>query len=152
MPVSYSWSLLPEYSASVVVPASYSWTLIGDEVTGALPPNPGPPVPSYPTYQDSRKYQFERGIKFANVPGGRADNVIHGGPRVYHVNSVMCITQLPCDVARADDVNISGVIKFRFKRRHNSKMPDSIRHCDPRGIDEYGNPVFSFTGKASGSV
>jgi len=89
---------------------SYSWELIAVPVTGS-PPDPGSYVPSAPMFggaAQGRPSQFERGIKFANVPLGRADNVVHGGPRVWHVNSLQTILQLPIDRDRS-----GAILNFR---------------------------------------
>ena len=127
------------------MPVSYSWDLVATPLSGS-PPNVGTYVPTVPTGRDPRRDQFERGIKFANVPGGRADFVVHGGPRVYHVNSIPNIYLGPSDVL-VDSGRYSGVVKFRFRDYRRFPMPDSVNKNEYRSLDEVGNPVFPFTGR-----
>lgn len=127
------------------MPTSYSWDLTSPAFSGSLP-NPGPYVASIPTGLDARKKQFERGIKFANVPGGRADFVVHGGPRVYHVNSVMTMLQTTSDRIERTGV-YSGVVKFRFRNHRRFPVPASVNKVEYRSCNEYTEPVFPFTGR-----
>lgn len=127
------------------MPASYSWNLVSAPLSGS-PPNVGTFVPQTPSGIDQRRKQFERGIKFANVPGGRADFVVHGGPRVHHVNSLLNVYQGPGDVL-VDNGQYSGVVKFRFRDYRRFKMPDSINRIEFRSSDRFTNPVFPFTGQ-----
>lgn len=124
---------------------TYSWDLVPSFTLGPLP-DPGSYVAQVPAGRDPRKFQFERGIKFANVPGGRADFVVHGGPRVYHVNSVGNVRQLPFDTIRRDGM-YSGAIKFRFRNYRNTPVPASVNKIESRSIDAFTNPVFDFTGR-----
>lgn len=123
-------------------PTTFSWPITAP--TASAPPNvpnPGPPVPGSQTSKDIRKQQFERGIKWANVPGGRADNLIHGGARVYHVNSVVNVTQ-----ETSDKTGNSGVVVFRHRKRY-AATPNRILHIEVRVSDRFSNPVFPFTGQ-----
>lgn len=126
---------------------SYSWQLTPQVTSGALP-NPGTFVPSTPLFgRDARKDQFERGIKWANVPGGRSDFVVHGGPRVYHVNSLCNMQQqvISSEAPRSAKAGYGssgydGTVRFR-----RVKIPSGVSRED-RGKDQYGNERFSFTG------
>lgn len=143
MPISYSWVVTLSTGSQMEVPQSYTWQLIDPEPTDPAP-DPGPYVPSIPLFgADPRKKQFERGIKFANVPAGRAEFVVHGGPRVYHVNSLCNIQQVP-DKFETRSSAYSGVVKFRFRNYRNFKVPDSVSGIGQS--NEWGDPVFSFTG------
>lgn len=104
----------------MTLPTTFTWILTPppEEVFGPLP-DPGPPVPSSPMF---RRKLFERGIKFANVEGGKAENVIHGGERVYHINSAMNVLQLPIDKS-----GMNGLIRFRFRSKFDGKLPDKIK-------------------------
>jgi len=129
------------------MPISYAWTIAPSTGSGVVP-DPGNYVPSTPLYgADARKNQFERGIKFANIPLGRADFVQHGGPRVRHINSVLNVQQKPS----SDELNraglYSGAVKFRFRSYRSIPVPLSISVVEKRSSDIYGNPKFSFTGK-----
>lgn len=127
-------------------PTIYSWPIAQDPVSSGsfAVPNPGPGVESQPSYSDARKKQFARGIRFANVPSGRSDFVVHGGPRVYHVNSVLNVTQQPID-----KLDISGVVKFRGRnsKENIKQVPAKVRGLDIRSSDRFSNPVFEFTGR-----
>jgi hypothetical protein len=92
-------------------------------------------------FTNPKKLQFARGIKFANVPAGRADNVVVFGSQIFHVNGVMSPSSDPSDRS-----NNSGVVVFRGNDLRKIKVPTSLRHYDARSVDAYGNPVFSFTG------
>ena len=128
------------------MPLSYTWNIVSTPLSGALP-NPGPYVAQPPfTGRDARRDQFERGIRFANVPGGRADFVVHGGPRVQHVNSLQNIFLGVGDVV-VDDGNYSGAVKYRFRSYRDFKVPDSVNKVEFRSIDRFTNPVFPFTGR-----
>lgn len=129
-------------------PTTYTWPIT--QPTASAPPvlpNPGPPVAGVATSEDPRKTQFERGIKWANVPGGKADNVIHGGERVYHVNSVQNVFLPP--VADLPD-RTNGLVAFRNAARY-TPTPASVLGFDRRSSDRFGNPVFPFTGRYTGS-
>lgn len=93
-------------------------------------------------HSDPKKLQFARGIKLANVPAGRADNVVIDGSRLFHVNCVMSPLSQPTD--RAND---SGVLRFRGHDFRRVRVPASISHYDIRSVDRFGNPVFVFTGR-----
>jgi len=122
--------------------ASYSWNLTSQPFSG-VPPDPGAYV-QQPLGKDVRKKQFERGMKFANVPGARADFVIHGGPRVYHINSVQnhYIGPISNEINFKDRTNgLSGAIRYR-----RFKLPDSVKG-ETRNLDSFGNPIFPGTGR-----
>jgi len=104
-----------------------------------IPPDPGPYVPSLPKLNDPRKRQFERGMKFANAPGGKADLVVHGGPRVYHINSVGTVQARPISDLGNDIGN--GVVT----RPAIDSIPETIKGLDS-STDDYGNHVYFFTG------
>ena len=99
---------------------------------------------------DPRKTQFERGIKWANVPGGRADFVVHGGPRVYHVNSLCNLQQqvISNEIPRSakggyGSSGFDGTIRFR-----RVEIPPALRG-EGRNLDRFGNVVYPFTGTGS---
>lgn len=129
------------------MPTSYTWEISVTQLTGTAP-SPGPYVPQPPAYGsgDPRKVQFERGIKFANVPGGRADFVVHGGPRVQHVNSVANILQTPGDTLSKTGT-YSGDVKFRFRSYRRFPVPDSVSKIEFRSSNRYTDPIFPFTGQ-----
>lgn len=69
-----------------------------------------------------------RSIRFANVFQGKPENVVHGGPRVNHVGSVLTPQQLPIDVTFANEANIrSGAIRFRGTRGRINQIPRNVR-------------------------
>jgi hypothetical protein len=144
----------------------YTWNfLTTDPATGTLP-NHGPFVPQ-PLIggSDQRKIQFERGIKFANVPGSQAKFIVHGGARVYHVNSVMTVLAGPPVIHAGDNDSgnggghstdsdrgghgngYSGAIKFRFRDYRKAPIPNSINVKENRGTDSFGNTIFEGTGQ-----
>jgi hypothetical protein len=84
--------------------------------------------------------QFERGIKFANVPGGDSKNVSSFGSRIYHINRIENVVQ-----QSSDKSGLSGVIRFRGSVRKST--PASVQGYDVRSVDRWKNPVFPFTGK-----
>ena len=127
------------------MPTSYSWTLYEAPFSGSAP-EPAAATGELLFGTDARKKQFERGIKFANVPEGRAEFVVHGGPRVYHVNSVSNIIQEQDKLGQRAD-SYSGVVKFRFRNYRNYPVPLSINQVETRSSDRWSNPRFSFTGK-----
>lgn len=129
------------------MPTSYTWEVVTVPLSGS-PPNPGTYVPQPPLFGrgDPKKNQFERGIKFANVPGGKADNVVHGGPRVYHVNSVANILQDPGDILTKTGV-YSGNVKFRFRSYRRFPVPESVNKIEFRSSNRFTDPVFPFTGR-----
>lgn len=73
----------------------------------------------------ARALLTERGIRFANAPGGRSDLVVHGGERVQHINSVSTVMNLPASINR--EGTYSGVIKFRFRSYKSFPVPASVR-------------------------
>ena len=148
MPVSYSWFTTGMYTGSIQVPASYSWNLVGNEITGALPPNPGPGIQAIPLFGEQKSTQFARTIKFGNVPGGRASNAVVNNNGPWHVN---CVSYSSNAITSQDphDTHSDGAIKFRFNRRTKSKTPNSIIGIDPNGVDYFGNPVYSWSGTGS---
>lgn len=74
----------------------------------------------------ARAAQFSRGIKFANVPGGRSDMVFHpGSGRVAHVNTVETVLNGPLGIEMSG--NYSGAIKFRFRSYKEFPIPEKIR-------------------------
>lgn len=133
------------------MPTSYTWDLVETPLSGS-PPNPGPFVPTPPGTvgiggsRDSRRDQFERGIKFANVPGGRADFVVHGGPRVYHVNGVPNVLQEAGEKIQRSGM-YSGDIKFRFRNYRRFPVPASVNKVEFRSSNRFTDPVFPFTGQ-----
>lgn len=88
-----------------------------------------------------RNQQFVRGIKWANVPGGKAENASAGTSRVFHVNQVLGVLQ-----ESTTKPDRSGVITFRHRQRV-TQTPTSILHIDVRSSDRFSNPVFPFTGR-----
>lgn len=119
----------------------FSWDLSSPPISGSAP-DPGTYVPSTPIFgKDARKNQFERGIKWANVPGGRADFVVHGGPRVYHVNSVCNLQQQPIssELPRSAKAGFGssgydGTIRFR-----RVALPSAVSPKEGRNLDVFGN-------------
>lgn len=126
------------------MPVSYTWTLAEDPPTGTVI-DPGPYVAQDPIFgTDARKRQFERGIKFANVPDGRADFVNHGGPRVRHINSASNVLQKPTDVFEKTN-EYSGALKFRFRSYRSVPVPASVTGVDYRSSDAFANPYSKYT-------
>jgi hypothetical protein len=117
------------------MPTSYSWNLVAPPVTGSAP-DPGPPVASPPRYSDPRRNQFARGIKFGNVPGGKPENIVHGGTRIFHVNTACNVLQDPIDKG-----GTSGAIA------RPEETPDSVRKKEDRNVDVFGNVLYPFTGR-----
>lgn len=73
-----------------------------------------------------QRNQFARGVKFANVPGGRPEFVFYpGSGRVSHVNTIESVIQKPAAIAY--DGMYSGVIKFRFRSYRDFPVPAKIR-------------------------
>ncbi len=76
--------------------------------------------------RDAVPDQFTRGVKFGNVPGGRADMVFYpGSGRVAHVNTVETVQNKP--IAMEQNGRYSGAIKFRFRSYRNFSVPDRIK-------------------------
>lgn len=106
----------------------------GYGIDGAAPPIPEPSFdPSNPT-----RDLLRRGIRWANVPRGKAENVSRNGTRVEHINVTMNIVQ-----EHSEKGDPSGVIRFRF--RSGSPLPSKIVG-ESRGKDQFGNPIYPFTG------
>lgn len=103
-------------------------------------PQGTPPAPStagsVPSFQSSKKQQFVRGIKFGNVPGGRADNVVHGTTRIWHVNTQMNVAQSPCST-----FDFGGAIKFQGRKLYKYRVPSTISHAEGRNTDLFGNVI-----------
>lgn len=120
--------------------SSFTWTLFVD--TGSLPPAPtgGPGVAGVPAARDPRKTQFARGVKFANVPDSNPNNITHGGPRVWHVNSVQNVMSNPTNPFTAN-----GSVNSRFKDPRRISVPRSVSPSEYRSVDRFGNEVFSAT-------
>lgn len=95
---------------------------VGDEV---CTPAPGPEVglPLILT-RGPKVLTTERGIRWANAPGGRADLVDHGGERVKHVSSVQNVFSLPANINRLG--TYSGAIKFRFRSYKSFAIPEKL--------------------------
>jgi hypothetical protein len=128
------------------MPTSYSWELDSGGNTGSLP-QPGPFVPPLPSFgSDPRKLQFERGIKFANVPGARSDMVNAPASQVQHVNTVSSVLQGSIGEIERDGL-YSGAIKYRFRDYRKFPVPKSVSPSETRDVDQFGNPIFPFTGK-----
>lgn len=127
------------------MPESYSWDLVAEPFSGSFP-DPGVYVPSVPTLGlNAKKTQFERGIKFANVPGGKAENVVHGGPRIWHVNSVQNLLQDPIDKSVvAGPGSYSGAVKYRGRsyRKNVKLLPDVASPSEGRNTDRFGHEQF----------
>lgn len=113
------------------MPTSYSWSLIPEPEPVAFP-DTGPAQLGVPSSSGALKRQFERGIKFGNVPAGKADNVVHGGARVYHVNSVCCLLQSPSDKS-----DLSGVMRFR-----RTGVPAAVNGQETRNLNAFGQVIF----------
>lgn len=132
-------------------PTTYSWSLVAATSSAVTPPafSVAPSGPA--AFQDARKFQFVRGIKFANVPGGRADFLVHGGPRIYHVNAVMNILQQPSDKYFGEDPTLmSGVIRFRGHAVRMVRVPATVRGPSPQFISLAAPPNARFT--VSGTI
>jgi hypothetical protein len=120
------------------LPTSYSWPI--PIPTGSSPPppfNPGPPVTSNPTFNDPRKKQFGSGIRFANVPGGKASNAqpLNGKGQVFHVSTVIGA------MGHVDNLfDKSGVVQSR-SRGNFKQVPASVRHFEIKSSDRFGNPI-----------
>lgn len=120
------------------LPTTYTWPLPAP--TGSSPPppfNPGPPVTSLPSFSDPRKLQFGPGIRFANVPGGKASNAqqLNGKGQVFHVSTVIGAH------GHADSIDDkSGVVQSR-RRSNFKRVPAAVRHYETRQSDRFGNPV-----------
>ena len=97
-------------------------------------------------FRGTKFLTYERGIRFANVIRGKADFVVHGGPRVWYINSVQTVQSKTSDHLESSGM-YSGAMKYRFRDYRKFKLPSSIGRNDGTAIDEFGNPVFSFTGK-----
>lgn len=80
-----------------------------------------------------------RGIRFANAPKGKADRVVHGGARVYKINSVQNLMQRP------SDTDVGGAIRFPYRDYRKNQVPRAVRHYDRRSVNEFGEPVFFFS-------
>lgn len=127
------------------LPTSYSWPIPAPTASAPSPPfNPGPPVASVGGRTDPRRRQFSgQGIRFANVPGGKASNIVTLGVgkhapglgQIFHVNTVLGAASL------SDNFNdLSGVIRNR--RRGNFKqVPEAVRHYAIQQNDRFGNPI-----------
>jgi hypothetical protein len=139
-------------------PTTYTWLLANPPTGSGVPPVTGS-TPTYPLFQGAYSsnvsQQFARGLRFANVPGGDAKNVVHGSSRVWHVNSLQNV-QSPT----MDQFDLTGVIKYRFRGSHGyfhgtnnyyvfQRVPIAVRHFAPNSTDRFGNPRLPFTGTGS---
>lgn len=95
------------------------------------------PGPGLAVFQNPRLDPFQRGIRFANLKNGRAENIKKFGEQVWHTNAVM-----PIHLGPADQFERSGVVWFRKR-----PVPSSVRQREYRGVDQFGNPIYPFTGK-----
>lgn len=120
------------------MPSSFTWTLTVNTGSYFDAPTGGPGVSGVATSKSPRKSQFVRGIKFANVPDSNADNVVHGGPRVWHVNSVQNVKIQP-----VQDFNISGVVNSRFLNPRCTSVPKAVSAVEYRSVDRFENTIFS---------
>lgn len=121
-----------ESSSGVAVVNGYDITIYGGEVHNI---DTSVPFPRY------RPNHFLRGMRFGNIgpfPGEDPSDLVHGGPRIYHGNSVQVI--LP-DAADKFVGDMNGVVRFRFVDHKKSRVPLSVRHYD-RFVSSYGNPIF----------
>lgn len=108
-------------------PTTYSWSVVPAGPTGDVPQ-----MSSGPVGTPSRKRDDPRGIKFANVRDGKATNVVHGGPRVYHVNAVMTVAHRPSDQYYGDEPSLqSGVISHRGNLVRMRRVPARVRGQSP---------------------
>ena len=129
-------------------PTTFTWAIA--TASFVMPPTASLGPASTPTYQ-VRNNLFKRGIGFANVPGGKAENVVHGGPRVWHVNCVMNILQQPSDKYFGDDPGLmSGVVRFRGHSARMVRVPNVVCGQSPRFVSLAENPTVHFA--SSGTV
>ena len=79
------------------------------------------------------------GIRFANVPRGRADfaSTNWNGTQAIQTNAPQGILQ-----ALSDRPSLSGVIRFRFRA-----LPSSISSRETRNLDQFGNVIYPGTGR-----
>jgi len=106
--------------------------------------------------RDPRRDQFARGMKLANVPGGKSDFVVIDGVNVVKVNSIQGVYQLPADsVPQSSRKAYSGAVNHRKFKVITALMvaagslPASIHAPDQRSIDQFGNFIYPFTGTGS---
>lgn len=126
---------------------TYTWDLLPPSGTLTPLPDVGTYVEQTPTGTDPRKFQLVRGIKFANAPGGRSELASTAPAGQSHVSSGEGQHQ-------PDEINAngrySGAIKFKHRDYRKFPVPRSVSNsATNQGRDEFGNPVFSFTGKRS---
>lgn len=92
--------------------------------TFQIPQGPNPGVVTFE--RGPLAQQFERGIKFANVPGGRPEFLWDGGDdRVAHVNSVLGVND--GQIGIKTDGHYSGAVKFRNRDYRKFPVPASVR-------------------------
>lgn len=94
------------------------------------------PAPDF-NPRDQRRELLLPGIRWANVPKGKPGNIVKNGTRVEHVNTIMNVVMSHSEHGG----DLSGVIRYRFR-----PLPSRIAGED-RGKDQFGNPVYPFTGR-----
>jgi len=118
--------------------SSFTWTLD----SGSLNPAPaGSTVTTFAGSSGPRKQQFVRGIKFANVPDSNALNVVHGGPRVWHVNSIQTTYMKPIHA-----FSINGAVNSRFRDIRKIPIPLAVSISEYRDVDVFGNETLNISG------
>lgn len=104
---------------------------------------PVAPVTSEPVLRD----WHVSGMRWANIasksntgdrPLDSSRDLVHGGQRIYHANSVMLTQERPSDAAY---VVSSGVLRFRYRDYKKNQVPAVVRN-DRRGLDIFGQPIF----------
>lgn len=93
----------------------------------------------------SKVLRYQRGIGFANVPRGKSDLVVkEDSEHQFYTNSVQPIVNRPGDQLSSSGV-YSGAVKFRFRNNRSFPVPSKVKN-DSRYLDQFGNPIFPFTG------
>ena len=93
---------------------------------------------SLPSFNDPRRKQFGRGIRFANVPGGKSTNAqqLNGKGQVFHVSTV-----IGANMSHADFFSdTSGVVQSR-RRSNFRQVPAAVQHYETKSSDRFGNPI-----------
>ena len=93
-----------------------------------------------PMFKPPKSKQFERGMKMANVPGGRPELVEKDNTGLKHVSGVPVVQQ-----KSSDKFDMSGVMRFRGRNPKSVDIPSSV--TGPRqNVDRFGNQIYPWTG------
>lgn len=114
-------------------------TCFTTQTTGSSPPVHGTAI-GRPLYRSPLAKRADRGMRFANVPGGRPELVEKDNSGPKGVSGVPVSVQ-----TTSDKFGMSGVMRFKGRNPTDVNIPSSIVGR-PGNLDAFGNVVFPWTG------